>query len=204
LGLEKKRYPQYDHVAVLVAEDITSRFLNIISLFNGVIPLIAIQMNAIQIEDKVTLVFTTVLDQRAGLALEEEEIQETVDRSYWEKRGTKATVAIADEAFSIVKSIDEGLELKYNKFYIGLAKDGKPYNFVVFRPHKQYLRIEPKLQKSDEIEKKLDTAGLDLLEYSVRDRRYRIRFGKEDIKKYADLLQELLEQAYREFGGYEI
>jgi hypothetical protein len=29
--LERKRYPQYDHVAVLIAEDITSRFLNIVS-----------------------------------------------------------------------------------------------------------------------------------------------------------------------------
>ncbi len=26
-------YPQYEHVAVLVAEDITSRFLNVITLF---------------------------------------------------------------------------------------------------------------------------------------------------------------------------
>ena len=31
---------QYDHTAV-VAEDITSRFLNVISLFNGSIPLVA-------------------------------------------------------------------------------------------------------------------------------------------------------------------
>src|SRR6185295_7529915 len=47
--LERKRYPQYDHTAVLVAEDITSRFLNVISLLNGFIPLIAIQLNAIQV-----------------------------------------------------------------------------------------------------------------------------------------------------------
>ena len=30
--IEKKRYPQYERCAVLVAEDITSRFLNVISL----------------------------------------------------------------------------------------------------------------------------------------------------------------------------
>jgi hypothetical protein len=46
--LEKKRYPQYDHIAVLIAEDITSRFLNIISLLNGFIPLVALQLNAIR------------------------------------------------------------------------------------------------------------------------------------------------------------
>ena len=40
--LERRRYPQYDHVAVIVAEEITSRFFNVIGLFNGFIPLIAI------------------------------------------------------------------------------------------------------------------------------------------------------------------
>ena len=43
--IERKRYPQYDHCAVIIAEDITNRFLNVISLFNGSIPLMAIQMN---------------------------------------------------------------------------------------------------------------------------------------------------------------
>ena len=36
--IERKRYPQYDHCAVIIAEDITSRFLNVIGLFNGYIP----------------------------------------------------------------------------------------------------------------------------------------------------------------------
>jgi len=45
-----------------VAEDITSRFLNVIGLFNGMIPLVAIQMNVLKIGDHVGLVFTTVLD----------------------------------------------------------------------------------------------------------------------------------------------
>ena len=45
--IEKKRYPQYEHCAVIIAENITSRFLNVISLFNGAIPLVAIQMSAI-------------------------------------------------------------------------------------------------------------------------------------------------------------
>lgn len=74
--LERKRYPQYDHVAVLIAKNITSRFLNIISLFNGFLPLVAIQLNAIKIEDGIAMVFTTILDQRLGFAIEEEEEQE--------------------------------------------------------------------------------------------------------------------------------
>jgi hypothetical protein len=42
--IERKRFPQCDHCAVIVPEDVTSRFQNVISLFNGSIPLIAIQM----------------------------------------------------------------------------------------------------------------------------------------------------------------
>src|SRR3989441_3510735 len=95
--IERKRYPQYDHTAVIVAEEITSRFLNVIGLFNGTIPLMAIQMNAVQLGDVVSLVFTTVLDQlRLGLVDEDEEVHEATDRAYWEARGTKATVAMAE------------------------------------------------------------------------------------------------------------
>lgn len=60
--IERKRYPQYDHTAVIVAEEITSRFLNVIGLFNGTIPLVAVQMSAVQLGSSVSLVFTTVLD----------------------------------------------------------------------------------------------------------------------------------------------
>jgi hypothetical protein len=77
--IEKKRYPQYDHCAVIVAEDITGRFLNVISLFNGFIPLIAIQMNAIKVGDAVSLVFTTVLSELTLGPVEDEEDQEV----YW-------------------------------------------------------------------------------------------------------------------------
>jgi hypothetical protein len=47
---------------VIVAEDITSRFLNVIGLFNGFIPLIALQMSALKFGDQISLVFTKVVD----------------------------------------------------------------------------------------------------------------------------------------------
>src|SRR5262245_30596894 len=39
--IERRRYPAYDHVAVLIAEEVTSRFLNVMSLLAGSIPLVA-------------------------------------------------------------------------------------------------------------------------------------------------------------------
>jgi len=200
--IERKRYPQYEHTAVLVAEEITSRFLNVISLFNGTVPLVAIQMSAVQIGETVSLVFTTVLDQvRLGLVDEDEETQEVTDRTYWENRGSKATVAMADELLEMVQTLDPALELKYNKFYIGLAKDGQPDNFVQFRPQKNAVRLEARLSRTEGVETILESAGLDMLDYDGKWRRYRIRLQSGDIKKHADVLQQLIERAYEEAHG---
>lgn len=200
--IERKRYPQYDHTAVIVAEEITSRFLNVIALFNGNIPLIAVQMRAVQLGNSVSLVFTTVLDQvQLGLVDEDEEVHEVTDRSYWESRGSKSTVAMSDELLGVVKQLDPTLELKFNKFYIGLARQGQADNFVIFRPQKSYIRVEPRLRKQDEIEQKIEAAGLDVLDYDNRWGRYRIRLANGDVKKHVELLKELFVAAHAESNG---
>jgi hypothetical protein len=195
--IERKRYPQYDHVGVIVAEDITSRFLNVIALFNGFIPLVAIQLYAIQVGDCVSLVFTKVIDElQLGMADEDEDIQTVTDRQYWEQRGSPKTLAMTDEMLELVRTLDADLELKYNKFYIGLAKDGQPYNFVVFRPKKEWLRIEPRLDRSEEIQALLDQSGLDVMEYDSRWKRYRINLFQGDIEKHYEFLLSMLTRAH--------
>jgi len=200
--IEKKRYPQYDHCAVIIAEDITSRFLNIISLFNGFIPLIAIQMNAYKFGDDIGLVFTKVLDEMPlGLVDEDEEVQEVTDREYWLKKGTQSTVKMADEILSIINSFKPGYELKYNKFYIGLAKDGQPNNFAIFRPKKNYMRLELKYPKTQEIDELIQNHDLDEMGYESRWGNYRIRLNKGDISKNEELLKTLLQKAEHNFNG---
>src|SRR5262249_33977948 len=167
--IERKRYPQYEHTAVIVAEDITSRFLNVISMFNGFIPLVAIQMQAYKLGDQISLVFTTVLSQmKLGMVAEDEEVAEAADRGYWEGRGSKATLEMTDDLLGIVRALDPELSLKYNKFYIGLAKNGQPNNFVVFRPKKDWVRLEVRLERSDAMQAKLEEAGLDVMDYDDR------------------------------------
>lgn len=199
--IEKKRYPQYEHCAVIIAEDITSRFLNVISLFNGFIPLIAIQMNAYKFGNEIGLVFTKVLDEMPlGLIEEDEEIQEATDRDYWLKRGTQATVKMADEILSLINSFKPGYELKYNKFYIGLAKDGQPNNFAIFRPKKNYMRLELKLPKSDDIDQIIETNDLDEMGYDSRWGNYKIRLNKGEISKKEEIIKTLLEKAEKYFN----
>ena len=199
--IERKRYPQYEHTAVIVAEEITARFLNVISLFNGTIPLVAIQMSAVQLSGTVSILFTTVLDEtRLGLVDEDEELQEVTDRAYWEARGSKATVAMADEVLKLVAEFAPGLELKYNKFYIGLATNGQPNNFVQFRPQKNALRVEVRLPQSQETEAAIEASGLDVMDYDKRWGRYRLRLSKGEEVTYSEVLSALVKKAYLAAG----
>jgi predicted transport protein len=200
--IEKKRYPQYDHCAVIIAEDITSRFLNVIGLFNGFIPLIAIQMNAFKFGNEIGLVFTKVLDEMPlGLVEEDEEVQAVTNRDYWLNRGSEMTVKMADEILEIVNSFKPGFTLKYNKFYIGLAINGQANNFAICRPKKNYMRLELKLPKSTEIDEIIEKAEIEEMGYDNRWGNYRLRLSKGDIKKHSDVLKELLIKAESNFNG---
>lgn len=196
-AIEKKRYPMYDHCAVIIAEDITSRFLNVISLFNGSVPLIAIQMSALKFGEDIALVFTKVLDDlQLGLVDEDEEVSEVTDREYWLKRGSAETVNMADTCLKIIHSFDESIELKYNKFYIGLAKDGQAFNFAIFRPRKKDLNIELKMPQSDETQQMIDEEGLDYMGYDSKWGSYRMRISKAELMKKDNVLAHLLKNAY--------
>lgn len=200
--IERKRYPQYEHTAVIVAEDITSRFLNVVSLFNGMIPLMAVQMNALKIGNQIGLMFTTVVDQLSlGLVGEDEETQEVTDRAYWENRGSKKTVAMADEFLKLAKQFDESLELKYNKFYIGLAKNSQPSNFMIVCPQKGAIRFEPRLKSTTETTERMENAGLDVMDYASRSGRYRIRLKPGEIEKNKEILAEIVKEAYGVSSG---
>lgn len=56
----------------------------------------------------------------------------------WENKGTKATMAMADEFLEIIRGFDPALELKYNKYYVGLVKQGWPNNGRERHPPEPY------------------------------------------------------------------
>ena len=194
--LERKRYPQYEHCAVIVAEDITSRFMNVISLFNGFIPLIAIQMTAIKSEDGIGLIFTKVLDEMAlGLIDEDEESSPPANREYWLDKGTKKTVELVDKQLKIIQNFAPEYDLKYNKYYIGLAKDGIANNFVSFRPKKQWVNSEVRLTKDEDLSSEIEEAGIDV-EYLSKWGKFRLKLRPGDIEKNPELLEKIFTQAY--------
>jgi len=197
--IERKRYPQYDHCAVIVAEDITSRFLNVINLFGGAIPLIAIQMKALRLDGGITLVFTTVLSEMPrGLVDEDEDVREVTNRAYWELRAPRQTLSMADHILGWIKEFDPTVEMNYNKRHIGLSRDGVSNNFVYFKPQQKALQLVVRLDKSSEVDRQIADAGLETLNYNNRLRQYRIRLGSDDLAQSEECLKSLIRAAYDE------
>lgn len=200
--IEKKRYPQYEHTAVIIAEDITSRFLNVISLFNGYIPLIALQVSAYEHPEGISLSFTKVLDAvRLGAVGEDEEVAEPTDRNYWEiQRSTKETMKLVDQIAQITQSFDPSLQVSYNKHYIGFWLNGSAYNFAIMRPRRSVMLLELKINH-EEMQAIIDEflgedSELDIMEYDHRWGRSRIRLTTSDLNKNQEIIKHLLKQAY--------
>lgn len=196
---ERKRYPQYDHCAVIVAEEITGRFMNVISLFNGSIPLIALQLSAFKQEGGLALTFTKILD-RVTYANEEDEQFELTDRKYWETKSTVKMLKEMDLIFGDMQDIIGGFELKYNKFYIGMTKDGVSKNFLMFRPKKDYMYLVFKGSEDSDLINKADKEGLDL-NYKPRFKEYYLRIkGHSEYKQNKAIINELISSSMDYFN----
>lgn len=198
--IERKRYPQYEHCAVTIAEDITSRFLNVISLFNGSVPLIAIQMQALKVGEHTTLAFTTVLDELVrGYVDEDEDAQAApADRAYWEKRASKETVALADDVLALAQEADPALELKYNRFYIGMTRQRQAFNAVTCRPRRTHLTLGIRLPETEEITGRIDALGIETSPYDRREGAYRLRLTRRDVSGRKVELANLIGLAIQE------
>ncbi|MCY3944466.1 MAG: hypothetical protein OXG18_12020, partial [Gemmatimonadetes bacterium] len=174
--IERRRYPQYEHVAVLVAENVTSRFLNVVSLFNGFIPLVVIQLQGIEVNGAFTLVATRVVDTLPlGTEEEEEEGSGTADRSYWEQKASPASVQLVDELAGLVQAeVESELQLNYAKRSIRLVQRGLVRTFVTFVPRKQHVVMRFKLPQSEELTELFEASVFKMLTYSQNARQYRI------------------------------
>lgn len=133
--IERQRFPHLQHTAVIVAEEITSRFFNVIRLLNRAIPLMAIQLSAFRIENQIILQFIRVLDTAyfgTGGDDTDEPAPLPTDRAHWETK-SKPLLSILD---SLIQMLPSGCapRIAYNKSHIAIATDG--YNFAWLHPRK--------------------------------------------------------------------
>ncbi len=123
---ERRRWPQREHYAVLVAESITRRFFNVIQLLSYSIPIIAIQVSIIEADGSKSLNFFKVLD-----TYEEPEETTTIstephDEGYWHNKASW-TLEAAQSLLEIVTPVYGTASLNFLKYYIAITVDGNNY-----------------------------------------------------------------------------
>ena len=102
--LVKRKWPQRQHYAVLIAERITKRFFNVIQILSDAVPLIAIQVNIVKSPHGQSLHFTKILD-----VYEEPDDDTSVDsgtyeEAYWQTR-SKETLATAKILLDLTRDV---------------------------------------------------------------------------------------------------
>ena len=192
--IERQRYPTLDHRAVIVAEEITARFFNVIRLLNRAVPVIAIQLSAFRFGDEVVLQFIRVLDTYEFSAEpEEEENAEQVDLAYWQKKNKPESLAVVEAIRKLTPTTKGEPRLTYNKHHIALGTSG--YNFCWFRPRKTYCHVNIKVgaEKRPDIIKRLEDAGIEAGNH--RGDAIQLHLTTKNIEDHRDLITSVIQAA---------
>jgi hypothetical protein len=189
--IERRRYPGYEHCAVLIAEDITSRFLNVVSLLAGTIPLVAIQINALMVGDNIVLDFVRVLDQRLLRRDDVTDIQLT-DRAYWVEKSADPIMKIVDDMLNIInEKANPKQQLNFNKYHIGLTDGLRSRNFIYFRPRKKFVRVTVPGEWTEERSARFKEADVDA---EQSDDKLVFNLTPTDLTKHRDLIASIIHE----------
>lgn len=190
--IERVRFPQLEHRAVIVAEEITSRFFNIISILNRAVPMIAIQLDPILVESKLLLHFTKVLDISELYGSEEDQVTETADRSYWERMSNPDSMAVVDRIVELISASGLQPRLTYKKGYIALNTTGK--NFAWFFPRKTASRVYMHLlvlgEEREEWIQKLDDRTISA---RLSGKEMKMTITSKNLEGNEDIIKELFQ-----------
>ncbi|UOG91602.1 MAG: hypothetical protein L3K52_15605 [Candidatus Thiothrix sulfatifontis] len=157
--IEKRRFPQRQHFAVLIAESFNRRYFNIIQLFSLNIPMIAVQLDIIESDNNYIVNFTKIMDIYEEVDDETESAE--VKEDYWERDSPWVNNA-AKKIVEELKKIDPSISLKYTQSYIAITKAGVNQYYFNKRAKPKFkigFRISDQ-ELSDKIKTLLDEKGL--------------------------------------------
>jgi hypothetical protein len=198
--IESRKNPSKEHRAVIVAEEITNRFFNVIYLMNRSIPIIAIKLDALKLGDNLILHFSKVLDisEKPDDALDLE--AESTDRASWEKWASKESMASADALTEFCKKLHPALKITYNESHIALGTQRQ--NFCWLNPHKKqaHCRVNLSVGASniEHAKKLLVQAAIPFQTKEDSDLIFGI--NAKDFVDKGEILKQLFEFAIQEYS----
>jgi hypothetical protein len=191
---EKRRWPQRQHFAVLVAEHINRRFFNVIHMLSHSIPIIAVQASLLRVNENQTIFFSKILDTYEELDDGTSLDDTTYNRDYWIKRA-QWTLDAADALLRVTDGLFAGPKINYLKYYVALDVSGSNYFWLHRRMQGKSLlafRISASLQ--DEATALLDAKNIS---YTKKTKRVQLIADKQMIEENADTFRAIAELVKR-------
>jgi hypothetical protein len=192
--LERKRWLQRQHFAVLVAETITRRFFDVIQLLSLSIPVIAVQANMIVANAQKVLHFTKILN-----AYEEPEddvgaSNETCDEAWWRTKSI-STVEASRTLQKILAPVYGQVDLRFAKGYVALNTGGYNQFWLEGRTgNKSLLSIWFDESCVEDACKLLNQDGFPYRRNRTNKRgwtRLLLNVSSKDVEEHSDLMQKL-------------
>ncbi|MCX7091609.1 MAG: hypothetical protein NTU48_09190 [Legionellales bacterium] len=177
--IERKRWPKKQHVAVLIAEKINSRFYNVVNLLSLAIPIVGIQANIVSIEDKDALHFTKIIDSYEEPEIELEDGKQKTKPEYWKARYPEQYEAVLNIQ-KLISNKYPNHELVYHPYYVAIRISGKQRIWLSIRKNdKLSFEIQiPEINHSF-VEKILNQEKVDFIK---KDNQYRWTTNLSQIK----------------------
>lgn len=202
----RERRDGWETVTVIVAEDIRqTRFYNVVRFLSERMPLVVIEMHALQVGKHLTLTFNTLndgRDQPDTTPLEQDTVE--VNADYWAEKASPESVDIAKRLGAIIKKVDAHAAINWNQQFLGIRVGNRAVNFVIFVPKKQFVRVHARIPDTDGWTKKLNKAGFEVIG-GTPGRSVHFRVTKQNVSGQKLLLQKLFSECYeaRTGGDYE-
>lgn len=190
---EKRKWPNRQHYAVLVAETVTRRFYDVMQELGHAIPFIAIQVALVEIDGKQALQFQTLLDTYQEP--DDETTSEVTDRKFWQGKPTKKHIVEAlDIMLTAAKEISPLAQINYTKTYCTIQLSGR--NLIGVRARKQnnvLVNFRVNEDTSEKVDSLLNEYGIDYQE-TKKGRRFVIPkdWAKTNKDEFNTIFQQIL------------
>lgn len=163
----RRRWPRRSHTAVLVAETITSRFFNVVSLLSQVVPIIGIQANIVQVGETDALHFTKIINSYVE---PEPDPPQPYDERHWIEQ-FPGGLDCARWYRQLLERLYGEVPIKYFESYLSLTVDGTARVWVNGRKKidRAFIELKPEEGRFEEVVENLNAKNL---AYGTRDTKY--------------------------------
>lgn len=192
---EKRKYPQRQHFAVLIAESFERKYFNIVQLLSLNIPMIAIQVDLLEVDSEYVLNFTKIMDIYEEPS-DDEEVK-TVTENTWAKKSSW-TLQNAKKYIEILAN--KNSKLNFTQSYISLIINGRNAYYIDKRikPTSQLWFNMKDDEKAESIKQILDKNNVQYV-YN-RNKEFQINITQEILKDKDKVFKEINEVIFKQLA----